>query len=198
MKDLVFATNNQHKIQEVKLIIGKTFQIISLSDIGCTDEIIEDANTLEGNALIKSRFVFQKFGYNCFADDTGLEISALHGNPGVFSARYAGEPPDFEANIDKVLREMSDISDRNARFRTVISLILGEKEYFFEGFIKGNILNHRRGNNGFGYDSIFVPSGYNKTFAEMKNEEKASISHRYIALSELMKFLNSVDTSGII
>ena len=192
MKDLVFATNNKHKIEEINHVIGDSFKIISLKEIGCHEEIIENDSTLEGNARLKSTHIYNNYGYDCFADDTGLEIESLNGRPGVLSARYAGEPPDFEANIDKVLKELENVHTRNARFRTVISLIINAKEHLFEGIVQGSIIEQRRGNKGFGYDSIFVPEGYNLTFAEMSTSEKTSISHRSLAMAKLINFLSSV------
>lgn len=189
MKTLVFATHNQHKLIEISAMISNKFELKSLNDINCFDEIPEEKDTLEGNALDKARFVFEKCGLNCFADDTGLEIEALHGKPGVYSARYAGESKDSQANMNKVLAEMEGISNRKARFRTVIALIIEGKEFLLEGIVNGIIIEHKRGNSGFGYDPIFIPDGYNTTFAEMDLIEKNKISHRANATLKLIEFL---------
>jgi len=191
--ELIFATNNLHKISEIQSIIGNTIHIKSLKEIGCQDDIPETAPTLEGNALLKAQFVFDRYSSNCFADDTGLEIEALEGRPGVFSARYAGNGHDFEANIDKVLKELSGIQNRKAQFRTVISLILDTNIYYFEGIVAGEIITERMGTEGFGYDSIFKPEGCNRTFAEMSMNEKNSISHRARAVSKLVEFLKTME-----
>lgn len=185
----VFATNNNHKIEEVREIAEDKFDILSLKQIDCFDEIPEDQNTLEGNALQKAKFIWEKYEINCFADDTGLEVDFLNGAPGVFSARYAGESCDFNANIDKLLREMGDTPYRNARFRTVVALILDGTEYFFDGAIEGRIITEKRGLGGFGYDSVFIPEGLNETFAELPAMIKNSISHRAIAMQKLFYFL---------
>ncbi len=192
MTGLVFATNNPHKLEEIRAVAGDKIKILSLKDIGCTDDIPETAPTLEGNASQKSRFIWQKYGINCFADDTGLEVEALGGKPGVYSARYAGTEHDHEKNMDKVLSELKEIQNRKARFRTVISLILDNKEYFFEGVVAGFILTERHGTKGFGYDPIFRPEGYQQSFAEMKPEEKNKISHRGRAVRKLVEFLNTL------
>jgi XTP/dITP diphosphohydrolase len=189
---LVFATNNQHKIKEISPLIQSSFQLLSLSDIGFSEEIPETQLTLEGNASQKSHFIFDKYTINCFADDTGLEIDALEGEPGVFSARYAGEGCSFQDNIDKVLFKMQGITNREARFRTVISLILDGTEYFFEGFVKGKILTEKHGNDGFGYDPIFMPVNFNISFAEMTLAQKNKISHRSMAMEKLIRFLNTL------
>jgi XTP/dITP diphosphohydrolase len=189
--ELVFATNNQHKLSEIQSLISADIILRSLKDIGCTYDIPETADTLEGNALIKARYVFEIYGKNCFADDTGLEIDALNGRPGVYSARYATDGHDFEANIDKVLYELSGLQNRKARFRTVIALIVNESVYYFEGIVNGEILSERRGNQGFGYDPIFLPDGYVQTFAEMPLSEKNKISHRARAVKKLVDFLKS-------
>lgn len=186
---LVFATNNRHKIEEVKAILGDRFELVSLAEIGCTEDIPETAETFKGNALMKARYVKQHYGTDCFADDTGLEVDALGGAPGVHSARYAGNH-DSEANIDKLLRELEKYSDRKARFRTVIALILDGEEYLFEGKVEGTIAKERMGEGGFGYDPVFVPDGYSQSFAQLGMEIKNSISHRGRAVSELCKFLN--------
>lgn len=189
MIELVFATNNPHKLEEIRAAVGDSIKILSLKEIGCLDDIPETAPTLEGNASQKAQFIYQKFGLNCFADDTGLEVEAFDGRPGVYSARYAGPGHDHEKNMDKVLSELEDQQNRKARFRTVISLILDIKEYFFEGIVNGEILKERQGKMGFGYDPIFQPEGYNISFAEMELAEKNKISHRGIAVQKLVKFL---------
>ena len=165
MRKIVFATNNRHKLEEIRPLLDKAIDLVLLADIGCTEDIAETADTLEGNALLKARYVFEKYGYDCFADDTGLEVEALDGRPGVFSARYAGDGHDFEANMTKVLEELQGVENRSARFRTVVALILGGKEYQFEGIVRGQIIQARRGNEGFGYDPVFLPDGSNLTFA---------------------------------
>lgn len=190
MKTLVFATNNLHKLEEVRDILGGSFRIASLKEIGCTDDIPETADTLEGNALQKARYVKDKFSYDCFADDTGLEVEALGGAPGVFSARYAGPGHDSEANMRKLLKELEGKMNRQAQFRTVVALLLDGEEYTFEGIVRGTILTERRGTAGFGYDPVFVPEGYAETFAEMGSEEKNRISHRARAVQKLADFLH--------
>lgn len=190
MKDLVFATNNAHKVEEVRNKLNGLFSIRTLSEIGCTEDIPETSDTLQGNASQKSHYLHDKYHCNCFADDTGLEVEALDGAPGVYSARYAGPAKDSEANIDKLLAELQNKSNRRARFRTVISLFLEDKEYFFEGIVTGTILTERHGNGGFGYDPVFQPDGYDCSFSELTMEEKNSISHRGRAVEELIKFLN--------
>ena len=187
---LVFATNNLHKLDEVRAILGDCRHILSLDDIGCKEDIPETAPTLEGNALLKARFVHEHYGYDCFADDTGLEVKALDNAPGVYSARYAGESKDPAANRKKLLRELEGKADRSARFRTVIALIQNGKEYLFEGIIEGEIIREERGTAGFGYDSLFVPQGYKETFAELGTEVKNSISHRAKAVMQLKSFLD--------
>lgn len=189
MKTLVFATNNAHKLEEVRAILGNDFQIASLKEIGCHDDIPETADTLEGNAMQKAQYIKEKFGMDCFADDTGLEVEALNNAPGVFSARYAGPGHDSEANMKKLLSEMQGKENRKARFRTVIALLLDGKEYTFEGIVKGNIIEEKRGGSGFGYDPIFVPEGYDLTFAELGNDIKNKISHRAEAVKKLSAFL---------
>ena len=188
---LVFATNNQHKLKELQEILGPEFDLLSLKDIGCSEEIPEDHDTLEGNASQKAFFIFNKYGHNCFADDTGLEIEALNGEPGVYSARYAGEGKNAEKNMDKVLHKLSKINNRQARFRTVISLIINGKEKQFEGIVEGEILNERKGGEGFGYDPIFKPYGYKESFAEMDMALKNQISHRGRAVKKLVAYLTS-------
>jgi XTP/dITP diphosphohydrolase len=189
--ELIFATNNQHKITEIQSLISDKIVLESLMDIGCTEDIPETADTLEGNALLKARFVFDNYGKNCFADDTGLEIEALDGRPGVYSARYATDGHNFEANINKVLFELSGLQNRKARFRTVIALILDGSVHYFEGIINGEIISERRGSQGFGYDPVFLPDGYKLTFAEMPLIEKNKISHRARAVRKLVDFLKS-------
>jgi len=188
--ELIFATNNLHKLTEVQSLIGDTFTLKSLEQIGCTEDIPETEPTLEGNALLKAQYIYTTYGKNCFADDTGLEIDALDGRPGVFSARYATDGHDFEANIDKVLNELSGIENRKARFRTVIALILEGSVFYFEGIVDGIIISERKGIKGFGYDPVFLPDGYHDTFAEMPLAEKNKISHRARAVNKLVEFLN--------
>ena len=186
---LVFATNNIHKLSEVKDIVSGDIPIVSLADIGCVEDIPETAETLEGNAFIKARYVKEKYGYNCFADDTGLEVEGLDGAPGVYSASYAGPAHDSQANIRKLLQSLDGKTNRKARFRTVIALILGAREYLFEGIINGNITESPRGTNGFGYDPVFVPDGHTETFAELGDAIKNTISHRAKAANQLARFL---------
>ena len=193
MIELVFATNNKHKLAEIQAIVGDHFMLLSLQDIGCNEEIPEDQDTLEGNASQKAFFIYNKYGYNCFADDTGLEIEALDGEPGVYSARYAGETKNPEANIDKVLGKLAKIKTRKARFRTVISLVINGAEHQFEGIVDGEILNERQGNSGFGYDQVFLPDGFSQSFAEMSLQDKNQISHRGRAVAKLAEFLKSID-----
>ena len=189
MIELVFATNNLHKLGELSRLAGDKFQLLSLKDINCFDDIPETADNLEGNAAIKARYIWEKFRRSCFADDTGLEVDALNGQPGVYSARYAGEVQDSKANMAKILREMSGKSNRMACFRTVICLIIDGKECFFEGIVNGQLLSERRGTEGFGYDPIFVPDGFEQTFAEMDLDVKNKISHRGKATEKLLDFL---------
>ena len=186
---LVFATNNKHKLQEVRDIVGDRVEVLSLGDIDCHDDIPEIADTLQGNALIKARHIYEKYGYNCFADDTGLEVEALGGEPGVYSARYAGEECDPEANMLKLLQNLTGKNNRNAQFRTVIALIIDGEEKLFNGIVKGTISNEKRGDSGFGYDPIFIPEGYTESFAQMSGEMKNSISHRYRATKQLSDYL---------
>ena len=187
--ELVFATNNKHKVREISDLLDGDFRITGLSDLNITEDIPEDAETLEENALFKARYVHGKTGMNVFADDTGLEVTALGGAPGVWSARYAGENKSFDDNIDKLLREMQGAADRSARFRTVIALILDKKEYLFEGIVEGEIITERKGTGGFGYDPVFRASGSEKTFAEIPLQEKNIISHRARAMRKLIAFL---------
>ncbi len=191
MQALVFATNNPHKLHEVAEKINDRLKILSLDDIGCYDDIPEIGQTMRDNASIKSHHVHQKYKTNCFADDSGLEVDALAGRPGVHSARYCGTYGDHEANMNKILSELGDIANRKARFRTVISLIWNDEEHFFEGTVEGTIRNKKAGAGGFGYDPIFQPDGYNQTFAEMTLAQKNSISHRARAVEQLVIFLNS-------
>lgn len=186
---LVFATNNKHKIEELQAILGDSFNLLSLTDIGCSEEIPEEQPTLEGNASQKAFYVFNKYGYNCFADDTGLEIEALNGEPGVFSARYAGNEKNSDDNMNKVLEKLAKIKNRNARFRTVISLVIDGKETQFEGIVEGEVLKQKRGKSGFGYDPIFLPKENSLSFAEMNLAEKNKISHRGWAVQKLVKHL---------
>ena len=186
---LVFATNNKHKLQEVRDIVGDGVEVLSLNDIGCFDDIPETADTLQGNALIKARHIYEKYGFDCFADDTGLEVEALDGAPGVYSARYAGEECDSEANMQKLLENLTGKSNRNAQFRTVIALIVKGDEKLFNGIVKGTITTRKMGDSGFGYDPIFVPEGYSESFAQMSGEMKNSISHRFRATQQLSDYL---------
>ncbi len=192
MHQLVFATNNAHKVEEVAAKIEGKIKLLNLTDIGCIEEIDETGTTFRENASLKSRFIYDKYHINCFGDDSGLEIEALNGEPGVFSARYAGEDGNHAANIDKTLAALKNITNRKANFRTVISLIWNGDEYFFEGVVNGTIRNERVGTQGFGYDPIFQPDGYTKTFAEMSLAEKNKISHRAIAMADLLDFLKKV------
>jgi XTP/dITP diphosphohydrolase len=186
---LVFASNNEHKLKEINSLLGNSFKLLSLQDINITDDIPEEEPLLEGNALSKARYVFNATGLDVFADDTGLEIEALNGMPGVHSARFAGENKDSSANIEKVFSLLGDSADRKARFRTVIALILDKKEYLFEGIVNGTLTKKRRGTSGFGYDPIFIPEGKSLTFAEMGLEEKNTVSHRARAFAKLKEFL---------
>ena len=186
---LVFASNNKNKIKEIQLLVPASIQILSLEDIGCTEDIAETADTIEGNAILKANYVTEKYGYDCFADDSGLEVDALNGEPGVFSARYAGEPKNDENNIAKLLTNLKDVKNKKANFKTVICLNSKGKQHLFKGIINGQIIEERIGTNGFGYDPIFVADGYEKTFAELSLEEKSNISHRGIAVKKLIDFL---------
>lgn len=190
MNSLVFATNNNNKIKEINSLLNNRIKIISLHDINCIEEVPETGATIKENALQKARYVFEKYKYNCFADDTGLEVEALNGMPGVFSARYAGEEKDANKNIEKLLLELKNHPNRKARFVTVIALIIDGNEFLFEGIIKGNITENRFGNSGFGYDPVFMPDGYNLTFAQMSLDQKNKISHRGIATQKMIHFLN--------
>lgn len=192
MKTLVFATNNKHKLDEVQKITSGSVNIVSLEDIDCHDDIPETSDTLEGNALQKALYIKEHYGFNCFADDTGLEVESLNNAPGVYSARYAGPGHNSEANMNKLLQEMNDIENRKACFRTVIALIFNGKEYFFEGIVKGQITKEKRGISGFGYDPIFIPDNYTETFAEIGNDIKNTISHRAEAVKKLSSFLSTL------
>ena len=187
---LVFASHNKNKIKEISELIPKSINLLGLSDINCNDEIVETSDTIEGNALIKANFVYENFKINCFADDSGIEVEALNGAPGVYSARYAGEPKNDEKNLQKLLIDLKGNENKNAQFKTVIALVIDGKKQLFEGIIKGKIISEKRGTNGFGYDPIFIPDGYDITFAEMDFETKNKISHRAIAVKKLMEFLN--------
>lgn len=189
---LVFATNNRHKLDEVRAIVGDKIEILSLNDIGCHDDIPETADTLQGNALIKAQYIYEKYGTDCFADDTGLEVEALGGEPGVYSARYAGEECDSEANMNKLLHNLTGKKNRNAQFRTVIALIIGGEEKLFNGIVKGSITEEKRGDSGFGYDPIFIPEGFSESFAQMGSDQKNSISHRYRATRQLSDYLKEL------
>jgi len=192
MQQLVFATNNSHKLEEVAPRINGKFDLVTLDDIGCHDDIAETGLTFRENASIKSKYIYNNYKLNCFGDDSGLEIDALNGEPGVYSARYAGEHGNHSANMDKVLENLKGVTDRRARFRTVISLIWDGEEHFFEGTVEGNIRHERSGSRGFGYDPIFQPEGYAITFAEMSLDEKNRISHRAKAVEKLIDFLDQV------
>ena len=186
---LIFATNNQHKIEEIRSVIGNQFKIVTLKEAGIDFDIPEPHDTIEGNASEKSKTIFNLTKQNCFSEDTGLEVEALNGEPGVKSARYDGDKKNFDANIDKLLTKLNGINNRVAQFKTVVSLMWYEKEYLFEGITKGNIIHERKGSNGFGYDSVFIPEGSNKTFAEMELAEKNLYSHRRKATDKLLEFL---------
>lgn len=188
-KKLVFATNNAHKLEEISSILGEKIELLSLKDIQCSTDIPETADTLEGNAMQKAEYIYRNYGLDCFADDTGLEVEALGGAPGVFSARYAGDGHNSEANMQKLLQNLQGVANRKAQFRTAICLILDGKTHLFEGICKGQIIKEKRGGAGFGYDPIFVPEGYEKTFAELGNDIKNRISHRAKAVAMLCKFL---------
>ncbi|MGK0447340.1 MAG: XTP/dITP diphosphohydrolase [Polaribacter sp.] len=188
---LVFATNNLNKLKEVQEMLPSSIELLSLKDIHCFDEIDETETTLEGNAQLKADYITQKFGFNCFADDTGLEVESLDGKPGVYSARFAGEPSNSENNMQKLLVDLETKSNRKAQFRTAVSLNINEKKFLFEGICKGEILTSKQGEKGFGYDPIFKPEGFEQSFAEMTSEEKNKISHRGIAIQKLVEFLSN-------
>jgi len=186
---LCFATNNENKIKELQSLLGEDYSLLSLEDIGCIEELEETKETIEGNSEQKAEYVYDKFGVNVFADDTGLEVKSLNGEPGVKSARYAGPDRNNEANIDLLLKNLDGFDDRSARFKTVITLFLDGNLYQFEGIVEGEISHSRMGNKGFGYDAVFIPDGFNKSFAEMTMERKNQISHRAIAVKKLVDFL---------
>ncbi len=186
---LVFATNNVNKLKEVQEMLPNSIELLSLKDIHCFDEIDETETTLEGNARLKASYVTQKYGYHCFADDTGLEVESLDGKPGVYSARYAGEPSNSQNNMQKLLQELNGKENRKAQFRTAICLQLDGKQFFFDGICKGEILTKKQGEKGFGYDPIFQPEGYCQSFARMQRNEKNKISHRGLAIKKLVIFL---------
>lgn len=189
---LVFATNNQHKLQEIKLLLNNSIELLSLNDIGCFEDIPENQTTIEGNASEKAFYIFNRYGYNCFADDTGLEIDALNGEPGVYSARYAGAEKNAGKNIELVLHKLNKIKERNARFKTVISLVINGNEMQFEGIVDGEILEEKRGTTGFGYDPVFRPEESVLSFAEMSLDEKNKISHRARATQKLIEYLTNL------
>lgn len=186
---IVFATNNAHKLEEVAAMLGENYEVLSLREIGCHDDIPETADTFAGNAIQKARYVKEHYGYDCFADDSGLEVDALDGAPGVYSARYSGG--GSEANMDKLLQNLTDENERGAQFRTVIALLIGEESHLFEGIVRGTIIDERRGEGGFGYDPIFMPEGYDLTFAQLGSEVKNRISHRAKAVELLAEFLRN-------
>ena len=188
---LIFATQNQHKLQEIKLLFPKSIELISLADLNFTDDIAENADTLKGNALLKAKYIYERFAINCFADDSGLEVEALNGAPGVYSARYAGLQKNDADNNKKLLSELKDKNNRKARFKTVIALILNGKEFTFNGIIEGSILEELHGTQGFGYDPLFQPNGYSTTFAQISAKEKSKISHRALAVNKLVDFLSA-------
>ena len=189
---LVFASSNKNKILEISQLMPPSITIKGLAEIGCTTEIPETSDTIEGNAILKANFIKEHYQLDCFADDTGLEVSALNGDPGVYSARYAGEHCNSEDNIDKLLAELEGAEDRSARFKTIVALNLGEKTYQFEGIVKGQISKERIGTQGFGYDSVFIPEGSERSFAQYSMQEKATISHRGIAIAQLLEFLKKL------
>ena len=192
MKELVFVTGNANKVKEIQNLMGTAYDFLSLKDIGCLEDVPETQPTIEGNALQKARYVKEKYGYDCFAEDTGLLVDALDGAPGVYSARYAGEAKDPQANMDKILEELGTTDNRTARFQTVIALILDGQEHCFEGVVEGSIRTERSGADGFGYDPIFEPEGLGRTFAEMTIEEKGVISHRGRATRKLQAFFEGL------
>lgn len=185
----IFATNNKHKLEEIQQIVGDKLSILSLQDMNFREDIPENEPTIEGNALYKARFIYNRFGKDCFADDTGLEVVALNGEPGVLSARYAGEEKNYQSNNELLLKNLNPFPNKSARFKTVIACVLEGREYVFEGIIEGTIVNKPKGKNGFGYDPIFQPSGYQQTFAELSEEVKNTISHRARAMESLFMFL---------
>ena len=189
---IVFASNNKNKIQEIQSMLPDTIQIVSLESIGCFEEIPETSDTIEGNSILKANYITQKYGFDCFADDTGLEVEALNGEPGVYSARYAGEQRNADDNMNKLLEELLDKPNRNAQFKTVIALNLKEKQYLFEGIASGEITLEKKGTGGFGYDPIFKPTNYDETFAELSLTVKNEISHRGKATKALLEFLQNI------
>ncbi|MGV1011595.1 MAG: non-canonical purine NTP diphosphatase [Flavobacterium sp.] len=189
---LVFASNNANKIKEIQQLIPASIEIVSLQDIGCTEDIPETADTIEGNAILKANYVTEKYGLNCFADDSGLEVEALNGAPGVYSARYAGEPKNDENNMDKLILALNNEANKKANFKTVICLNLNGEQLLFTGIINGTITDTKTGENGFGYDPIFIADGLTKTFAELTIQEKSTISHRGIAVKQLVALLNTM------
>ena len=190
---LVFASNNKNKINEIQQMLPNSITILSLEDIGCTEEIEETADTIEGNAILKANYVTEKYGYDCFADDTGLEVESLNGEPGVYSARYAGEQKDSNDNMDKLLLNLENQTNRKAQFKTVITLNINKEQHLFTGIIKGKIIEEKIGTQGFGYDPIFVPDNYEITFAEMNPEDKNKISHRKQALDLFLDYLSKLE-----
>ena len=188
---LVFASNNANKIKEIQQLLPASIEIVSLQDIGCTEDIPETASTIEGNAILKANYVTEKYGLNCFADDSGLEVKALNGAPGVYSARYAGEPKNDNNNMDKLILALKNETNTKANFKTVICLNINGEQHLFTGIVNGNITDTKKGENGFGYDPIFIPDGLTKTFAELTMQEKSTISHRGIAVRQLVTFLNT-------
>lgn len=189
---LIFATHNKNKLKEVKSLVPSSIELLSLDEINFHDEIEETADTIEGNALLKAKTIFEKTGISCFADDSGLLVDALNGAPGVYSARYAGEQKNDQDNMRKLLQELKDNPNRNAHFKTAMALIIDGKDYLFEGKIEGKIITEKLGANGFGYDPIFVPDGYNETFAQLDSETKNKISHRAKAIKQLLEFINTL------
>ena len=196
MKKLIFATNNQHKLHEVKLILADLYEVVGMAEAGFTDDIPENEPTLEGNARLKARYIHSRTNENVFADDTGLEIAALNGEPGVYSARYAGPGKQSEDNLQLVLTKMKNITARNAQFRTAICLVLNNREYLFEGIVKGTILHQKEGMAGFGYDPIFQPEGFSQSFAQMPLSVKNQISHRGLAIQQMTEFLKNLPKIG--
>lgn len=194
MLKLVFATNNKNKIKEIKHLIGNSIELLSLEDIGCLEDIPETSDTIQGNAIQKAKYVYDNYGYNCFADDTGLEIDSLNGEPGIYSARYAGEQRNPEDNMNKVLEKLNDATNRNAQFKTVIALIINGELSCFEGIVKGEMTRVRSGEEGFGYDPIFKPKGYDITYSEMNLELKNKISHRALATHQLIEHLQKMSS----
>jgi len=192
MIKIVFATHNPHKLREVAALTPPFIELVGLYQIGCNEDIPETATTLEGNALLKAKYVYENYNLNCFADDTGLEVEALGGMPGVYSARYAGDAKDSNANIEKLLKELQGQSNRKARFKTVIYMIRDGKEIMFEGLVNGTIATEKHGVEGFGYDPVFIPCGYSKSFAQMPLSEKNEISHRALAFDKLAKYLQGI------